>query len=300
MSNWAIGIISGLVAGLMQSCSYLGGQRFLNKYNNSAQMVICSLLITGAVTWLMAPFFLYTSTLFSWRMLLYVIMTDIGLVVGHWGFFSAQKHIESSRIASLMGLKVLVVAVLSIVLLRIGFTFLQYLAMLGAASAGLLMNWNQGKLNWNGMGYMLVCFIGYAFSDLGVQLVVQEMPAEDPIAAGFSGFIVNYSVTGLGALCLIKKFKIDYRMLCTALPQGLCWVVSMWGLYICFGLVGAAFGNVLQASRGIISLVIGIILSYFAMQSLEKKQSADQWVRKAVAALIMFGSIMLYAFTAKG
>ena len=33
MSNWAIGIISGLVAGLMQSCSYLGDENIYLKGN---------------------------------------------------------------------------------------------------------------------------------------------------------------------------------------------------------------------------------------------------------------------------
>ena len=85
-----------------------------------------------------------------------------------------------------------------------------------------------------------------------------------------------------------------------AFPQAICWVVSMWGLYVCFGLLGAAFGNVIQASRGVISLVMGIVLSYFAIQGLEQKQSALVWLRKAVAAILMFGAIVLYALSAKG
>ena len=82
--------------------------------------------------------------------------------------------------------------------------------------------------------------------------------------------------------------------------QAGCWIVSMWGLYISFGLIGASFGNVVQASRGVISLLLGIILSRFAINGLEQRQSVAVWLRKAAAALLMFGAIVLYALVTKG
>jgi drug/metabolite transporter (DMT)-like permease len=212
--------------------------------------------------------------------------------------FSAQKYIESSRIASLMGLKILVVALLAIVLLREKFTLLQYIAMLGAAGAGILMNSSSGKLQWGGMGYLALTLVGYAFSDLGIQLVVKEINVSDPIIGGLSGFVTNYAPVGVIALFCLKPMKIDRKKFFAAAPQGICWIFSMLGLYVCFGLMGAAFGNVLQASRGIISLIIGAFLSYFAIQNFdEQKQSAAVWIRKGLAALLMFGAIVLYAVT---
>ena len=298
MSSFTLGILGGFIAGLMQSCAYLCGRRFLAKGGNATELLFCSLVITGIATWVLAPFVLQTENLFSWRMLGYVAMTDIGLIVGHWGFFSAQKYIESSRIASLMGLKILVVALLAIVLLREKFTLLQYIAMLGAAGAGILMNSSSGKLQWGGMGYLALTLVGYAFSDLGIQLVVKEINVSDPIIGGLSGFVTNYAPVGVIALFCLKPMKIDRKKFFAAAPQGICWIFSMLGLYVCFGLMGAAFGNVLQASRGIISLIIGAFLSYFAIQNFdEQKQSAAVWIRKGLAALLMFGAIVLYAVT---
>ena len=229
-----------------------------------------------------------------------LLLSNGGLLLGHWGFFSAQKHIESSRIASLMGLKILLVMLLMLIFMHANFTLLQYIAIVLAASAAILINWINGKLDWNGMGYFSMALLGYACSDLGVQLVVQEMQCSNPIAGGLAGFSASYGVLGFFALAALKPLKVNFRMLKKALPQGVCWVFSMWGLYVCFGLLGAAFGNVVQASRGIISLILGIILSFFAIQGLEQKQSWVMWLRKAVAALMMFGAIVLYAMTAKG
>lgn len=299
MSALTLGILSGLLTAFMQSFSYLGGRRFLALYGNARQLLIASLVICGVAAWGLAFFFLDTNKLFTWRMLWLLIMGNGGFMIGQWGFFSAQKHIESSRIASLLGLKVLVVMFLSIVMLKAHFAAAQYVAIVLAAFAAFLMNWSKGKLDINGMGYLLMALVGYAFSDMGIQLIVEYLQFSNPIYGGLSGYALTYGSMGIIALVLMKPFKVSWCMVKGALPQGVCWLISMWGLYVCFGLIGAAFGNVIQASRGVISLVLGLILSYFAINGLEEKQSTAVWIRKAVAAILMFGAIVLYALTAK-
>ena len=299
MNSLALGILSGLLTAFMQSFSYLGGRRFLARYGNARQLLIASLVICGAAAWLLAIFFLDTTKIFSWKMLGLLIMSNGGFVAGQWGFFNAQKHIESSRIASLLGLKVLVVMFLSIVMLRAQFTLWQYTAIVLAAVAAMLMNWSKGRLELGGMGFLLMALVGYAFSDMGIQMVVAYLECSSPIAGGLSGYVLTYGTMGIGALLLMKPLKVSWKMVAGALPQGVCWTISMWGLYVCFGLIGAAFGNVIQASRGVVSLVLGIVLSYFAIDGLEQKQSWQVWLRKALAAILMFGAIVLYALTAK-
>ena len=299
MNSLTIGILSGLLTAFMQSFSYLGGRRFLAIYGNARQLLIASLVICGAAAWLLAIFFLDPTKIFTWRMLGLLIMCNGGFIAGQWGFFNAQKHIESSRIASLLGLKVLVVMFLSIVMLRTQFSLWQYTAIVLAAFAAMLMNWSKGKLELGGMGFLLMALVGYAFSDMGIQLMVAYLGCSNPIIGGLSGYVLTYGSMGLGALLLMKPLKVSWKMVAGALPQGVCWTISMWGLYVCFGLIGAAFGNVIQASRGVVSLVLGIVLSYFAIDGLEQKQSWQVWLRKALAAILMFGAIVLYALTAK-
>ena len=300
MSGLIVGILSGLVAALMQSCSYLGGRRFLAKDGNAVQLMISSLIICGVSAWLLAPFYWMPEKFFTWEMALWLLLTDGGFVLGQWGFFNAQKYIESSRIASLLGLKVLVVTLLTMTFLGERYTIIQYTAIAGAAAAAMLMNWSKGKLDWKGMNYLFAALSGYATSDLGVQQVVKLIGGNDPISRGMAGFTLAYGVLLIGALAVMPLFKVKWKMVKGALPQGVCWVISMWGLYVCFGLLGAAFGNVIQASRGVISLILGIILSFFAIQGLEQQQSVGVWLRKTAAALLMFGAIVLYALAAKG
>ena len=300
ISYTALGLISGLFAAFMQSSSYLGGRRFLSCHGNANQLLTASMVICGIAACLLLPFVGHWEKLLSWKMFGYLLICNGGFLAGQWGFFCAQKHIESSRIASLLGLKIIVVVFLSLTVLGERFTLLQYIAVAVAALAGMLMNWSSGKLNWNGMGYLLVALIGYAVSDTVIQLVVTEVHAENPIVGGLCGYAFNYLLSGLLGLLALRHFKVNMKMLAGAVPQAVCWTLSMWGLYVCFGLVGAAFGNVIQASRGVISLLLGIVLSYFAINGLEQKQSTAVWMRKAAAAILMFGAIVVYALTAKG
>lgn len=300
ISNLTIGIASGLIAAFMQSCSYLCGRRFLLVHGDARQLLFASMIIEGMAALILAPFLINWEKLLSWQMLWYVFICNTGYIVGSWGFFSAQKHIESSRIASLMGLKVIMVMLLSMVFLGSRFVYFQYVAIVICALSAMLMNWSRGKLDWGGMGFLLVALIGYAVSDLGVQLIVNGVSEGDPIRGGLSGFSSCYGICGIIGLLLMKPCRITWKMIQGAVPQALCWIVSMWGLYICFGLLGASFGNIIQASRGVISLVMGIILSHLAIQGLEAKQSCLVWIRKTVAALLMFGAIVLYALSVKG
>ncbi len=300
MSMIAIGIISGLVTAFMQSCSYLGGRRFLAREGNAVQLMISSLIICGIGAWMLLPFYWMPEKYFTWEMAMWVLLTDGGFLIGQWGFFNAQKHIESSRIASLLGLKVLAVTVLTMIFLGARYTILQYTAIAAAAAAAVLLDWGKGKLDWKGMNFLLTALLGYASSDLGVQQVVKLIGGDDPIARGMAGYTLTYGAMLIGALAVMPLFNVKWKMVKGALPQGVCWVVSMWGLYVCFGLLGAAFGNVIQASRGVISLILGIILSFFAIQGLEQQQSVVVWLRKTAAALLMFGAIVLYALAAKG
>lgn len=300
MNAITIGIIGGVIAAVMQSFSYLGGRRFLAREGNAVQLMISSLIICGISAWLLAPFFWMPEKFFTWRMLLWVLLADGGFVLGQWGFFNAQKHIESSRIASLLGLKVLAVTLLTMTFLGERYSLWQYMAILAAAAAAFLMNWSKGKLDWKGMNFLLTALLGYAVSDLGIQQVVKFIGGADPVVRGMAGFVLTYGVLLIFSLAVMPLFKVRWQMVKGALPQGICWIISMWGLYVCFGLLGAAFGNVIQASRGVISLILGIILSYFCIEGLEQKQSSGVWLRKTIAALLMFGAIVTYALAAKG
>ena len=99
----------------MQSLSYLASASFIKKHGSGFKLLIFSHLAMGALSAVLLPFFLpvkfFTGGTFSAILLAVWIVT---FVLGQGGFFFSQKYIESSRLASLLGLKIIVLAIASL------------------------------------------------------------------------------------------------------------------------------------------------------------------------------------------
>ena len=68
----------------------------------------------------------------------------------------------------------------------------------------------------------------------------------------------------------------------------------MVGLYCCFGLVGVVFGNILQSTRGVMSVAIGATLAQLGWHELEQRVDRVTLLRRLAAALLMTAAIALY------
>ena len=66
-------------------------------------------------------------------------------------------------------------------------------------------------------------------------------------------------------------------------------------LFGCFQAVDVVFGNILQSTRGLISIVLGAGLAGAGMVHLEKKVSRGVFWRHMAAAMLMSAAIVLYA-----
>ena len=68
----------------------------------------------------------------------------------------------------------------------------------------------------------------------------------------------------------------------------------MAGLYICFGLIGVVFGNIVQSTRGLFSIVIGASLAHAGWHGLETQVDRRTLTRRLLAAALMTAAIALY------
>ncbi|MBR2363676.1 MAG: hypothetical protein IKA79_00605, partial [Lentisphaeria bacterium] len=67
----------------------------------------------------------------------------------------------------------------------------------------------------------------------------------------------------------------------------------------CFALVLPVFGNVILASRGLFSVVLGAMLSFVGLQKLDAVISRKQWILRAIAAILMIGAIAVYSVSSQ-
>ena len=106
---------------------------------------------------------------------------------------------------------------------------------------------------------------------------------------------VCYAVLGILTLPLLARFRWSTRQFVKAAPFAVSWYLSQVALFVCFGLLGTVFGNVIQASRGLISIALGILLLHYGFGRLDARISRAMWLRRAAAAILMAAGIILYS-----
>ena len=68
--------------------------------------------------------------------------------------------------------------------------------------------------------------------------------------------------------------------------------------YAAIAMIGVIYAAMVQSSRGLISVVMGIIVAhYLHMPHLETKHGRGVVVRRAMAAVLMAMAICLYAYS---
>ncbi|OHB55031.1 MAG: hypothetical protein A2Y12_12025 [Planctomycetes bacterium GWF2_42_9] len=68
-------------------------------------------------------------------------------------------------------------------------------------------------------------------------------------------------------------------------------------LFSSFALIGVIFGNIIQSTRGIMSIVLGYIISNFGHELLETKITKKVFIYRLLAAILMTGSIALFYYS---
>jgi hypothetical protein len=118
------------------------------------------------------------------------------------------------------------------------------------------------------------------------------------IHAGFLAMLVTYAVCGGAALCglvlspsLRRSTRADWI---AGARYAATWLLGMAGLYICFGIVGVVFGNIVQSTRGLFSIVIGASLAHAGWHGLETHVDRRTLIRRLFAAALMTAAIALY------
>lgn len=296
-----LGIVTGLLAALFQSGSYVFSRQFLAKHNSSWLLIVYSQLamgILGGITMLFVPF----GELFRdpGRMLLTMGFWIVMMIVGQYAFFRTLREIEASRLASLLGMKILILAAISLVFLGGRISGLQTLAIFISAAAAMAMNWSGGgKFTLKGCLWLFTTLVFYCLADLAETRLVLMVRSGSMIRDGIIIGGVSYFALGLVTLPALCRCKHSWKLLRDAAPFGFAWYYAMTLLFMCFGLLGTVFGNVVQSSRGLFSVLIGLVLAEMGASRIEGKVAKADWIRRGIAALLMMLAIFLYSYESK-
>jgi len=297
------GILWGLCAALLNSIGYLFGAVYLRHYHSPVRLLLLAhfaMLLMGIPCLLLFfPFGrltdpgIYVATLFG---------GGAAFVIGQLSFFMALRYLEASRLASLLGLKIIVLTVIvscaSRELPGVG----RSCAVLLAAFAAMVINWNGSSLriDWRGMFFVLLTLIFYSLCDILEARLVRHLIlcGGSPLRSAIAAVASNYSMLGVVMLPGVCFIRITRRQLLRSVPYGMLWFGAQAALLCCFAAIQTVFGNVILASRGLFSVLLGAGLAYFGFARCDAVLSARQWALRGLGALLMIAAIALYSFSA--
>ena len=257
------GIIFGLGAASSQSFSYLFSRSFVGRFGTSFELLVYSHILMGIISLLILPF-LPISTLpefsvFCWPL----IACTLTYFFGQFCFFVTVRYAEPSRIAPLLGLKIIYVAVLGVLFFNVSLSPLQWAAAAVCLGGALVSNWTGGTLPAAGIMWLLATCTGYTLSDLYIRDLIDAMGRENLITNSVIATVYVYTLCGLIAIPMLiyQRKQVTRKKIIQSMPFSIAWYMAMLLLFLCFGTIGPVYGNIVQSSRGIISILLGAFIS---------------------------------------
>ena len=296
------GIFCGLTAAMLNSVGYLFSANCLKHCKTPVIMLVF------AQIWMLilsVPFLLFLfpeqgipeKTIFFTNLIGWTIV----FFVGQGCFFAALKYFEASRFSSLLGLKIIVLTVIYMFVQRAVPGILHWIAVFMAAAAAVMINWSSGgksSLISRGWGFVFATLVCYSLADITETNLVNCFVRSglSTLRSAFIATAVLYTTLGIVSLPGLFWVKFDKKVFLLSMPYSLFWLLSQAALMMCFALVQPVFGNVILASRGIFSVILGALLAWMGIRGIDAKIPRKQWIRRGFAAILMVLAIAIYSF----
>lgn len=292
------GILAGFAAALFQSLSYVASRSFMNRHNSSVKLTILSLMASSVPAFLLLLVLhgRYTIPVSDWKAWCYLAGGITSLYLGQFSLFLANRHVEASRLSSLLGVKIIFLALFCALFMGQTITGLQWLGILLCSIAAVGMNYSGLRISMKALLYLAMTLTGYIGSDLCIAEFVKCTSAENEFIRALAAVSMEYALAGLLPVGLLFKIRCSPREFIAASPFGLIWFAAMLVLFYSFTTIGVVYGSVLQAFRGIFSVIIGILLIRLHVFGHEPAVSRKDWFRRFIMAALMLLALMCYSF----
>ncbi|MDD4817871.1 MAG: EamA family transporter [Victivallaceae bacterium] len=291
-----LGIVCGVAAAFWQDCGYVFSRLYVKRFAAPVKLLLATQLLMGAAGVVIMPFVWKCGFWGNWGFVIPLLGSAFGSLFGQLFFFKTEEHVSPARIASLMGLRVVVLAAVSGLFLSEHYDSRQICGIVLAALSALVINYSgKGRIATRGMGWFALTLGSYCISDLSVKYMI------DRIATGnfFTSALLGMSLVNILLMTVTLPWAIHARLtpaeLKPTLPFAGSWLVKQILLYSCYALIGPVFGNVIMSLRGPIAIVLTLTLLRLGVKKLDGASGTAVWVRRGVATLMMVAAIALYS-----
>ena len=289
------GFVVALVSAVVQSVAFVFSRAFILKHRDPVKLTVYSqvwMALIGAA--ILAAIWPWQKVDFTPRVLWIIAAFSLTGNLAYVCFFQAMKVIEASRLSSLLGMKMVTLAIFNIIVFRDFPTAWKWAAIVLSSVAAVGMNFSGGRLPLRGCVMLFITLCCYAVTDTLAKMLVEEMPGNNLCLQSLAATGLNFGSLGLVSSLAFVRMKFETAPFKSAFRYGACWILAMVGLVASLHLLGVMLGNIVQSSRGFFSVLIGYALWKAGRSDLEPAASGKMWVRRCVMALLMALAMVLY------
>ncbi len=292
-----LGIACGLLTGLFQSIAYILSRWFgVTRGASTMTLLVCSHTVMALASAVMLPFLIPAHMPPPGQYLWLVAGAAGTYITGQGLLFTALATTDASRIAPLLGLKIVVVAALAMLLLGDHLGVVQWIAVAMSVGGAMLLSTWAGKMPARALTLTIIACVFFAVCDALIKLLLQQLKADCGDLRG-STIAALMTYMGAGLCCAVtlpwlgSRRQADWRI---AVPHAAVWLTGILLLFVSFSLAGIVLGNLAMAMRGIISIGLGALLARAGHHHIEAHTPRKILIRRLFAALLMIAAMTLY------
>ena len=295
-----LGTIVGFASAGCTAISYVSSRRFMTlSSRGSGQLTAMSFTLMGLASAAILPCFA-GAVWPPYQTLILPLLVACGFfLIAQVTSFYVLTFVQASRLSPLLGMKVVTIAILTPVFLGTHISPMQWAAVVLSTVAAFLLIHIGGKLAWQattGVATMVVC---YSLSDIGIVKLVNALAGNGAMAAMIAVVLIYMMAGVFGVGCLIAYGIPDRGTWKLAMPYTVSWFISALLYFISLQFLGVVFAIIIQATRGLQSIALGVFLSHHGFHYLEEKTDRATLIRRIAAAILMLMAIVLYFVSAK-
>lgn len=292
------GVLFGLGAALSQTVAYVFSRVYVQRREQSVvDLMVASHLFMGAAALVLLVAVWVPEMPPLRRYILPAAGTAGFYVAGQYGLFCVVRRVEASRVAPLLALKIPTLALITTALGQ-GAPHgpWQWSAVVLFVAGAFLLNRAGRALDRRSVWWFALTLAGYCLSDLCIVELVRALEPLSRERAAVAGAAMSYVLCGLAAVVSApfvsdRSSRHEWRH---AAPYAAAWFTGMLLLFACFAAVGVVFGNILQSTRGIISVALCAALARRGLLPADEPPSRVMFWRRVAGSCLMTAAIAVF------
>jgi hypothetical protein len=287
-----IAIVAGFIAVVCQSVFYLAVRRA------QVHLLIPGLTVNmqmhwqiGFVAWPVA--LMFWPEHLSWQGHLYLLGASAMYWVAQICLFTALKQVSSSQVAPLLALKLIVVGLGSTLFLNAELSDTQWQAVFLATLSAVFLSIGAQRPPLSATLLTLGTVTMFSLSDISLGAMINELDVPDIFNK--TVFVLSYAY-GINSLFTLptRPWRLDQHAVKACVPLSLLCILTMIFLFTSFVVGGIVVGNLMLATRGLVTIVVIFALKSYLEAGVEPVVSPAVWMRRIVAATGMLISVSWY------